>query len=66
MAQDGKKVNKHAVNLDDVPDQTLPMLQSSNNSQLPLVFPRNNSGNEASSEASDHVSNTKKIKLNNI
>ena len=47
--------NKQAVNLDDVTEQTLPML---NNTSKSHDIVSNTSGNEASSEASDHVSNS--------
>ena len=52
------KPNKHIVNLDDVPEQSLPMLSNAN-----ISSPQDNfsnvtmtSGNDASNEASDNVS----------
>ena len=48
--------NKRAVNLDDVPEQTIPMLNNTITPQDMLSNGTNTSGNDASSEASDHVS----------
>ena len=48
--------NKRAVNLDDVPEQTMPMLNNTITPQDMLSNGTNTSGNDASSEASDHVS----------
>ena len=53
-----KKEAAGAVDLDDVPDHTLPMLENSN---VPQTY-ETSDGNDASNEASDHVSLfTKKV-----
>ena len=49
--------NKQTVNLDDVTEQTLPMLNNTSKPDETVSNLTNTSGNEASSEASDHVSN---------
>ena len=50
--------NKGTVNLDDVAEQTLPMLSNTSTAQdlRTVSNVTNTSGNEASSELSDHVS----------
>ena len=50
--------NKGTVNLDDVTEQTLPMLSNTSTAQdlRTVSNVTNASGNEASSELSDHVS----------
>ena len=54
VPRDGKT---KAFNLDDLPDQSSPMLGTSVNKSPPLaMFSANTSGNVASSEASEHVS----------
>ena len=47
-----QKKEAGAVDLDDVPDHTLPMLENSN---VPQTY-ETSDGNDASNEASDHVS----------